>query len=130
MVVFSYKQYRRCSFLDENVYVLTFLRVLRWSGAQEKTKIAPENNWLPGPKYLSITTLSVTGRVSIEDRNGLAVAAAASLAATIAEREMTPHVREYEKGNLEKNSLTEAERSDERRAISQRKRKSIKWVFG
>ena len=73
---------------------------------QEKTKITPENNWLLGPKYLSITTLSVAGRVSIEDRNGLAVAAAASLAATIAEREMTPHVREYEKGNLEKNSLT------------------------
>jgi hypothetical protein len=34
------------------------------------------------------------------------------------------------KGNLEKNSLTEAERNDERRAISQRKRKLIERVFG
>ena len=33
------------------------------------------------------------------------------------------------KGNLEKNSLTEAERIDARRAISQRKRKSIERVF-
>ncbi|MHB1957549.1 MAG: hypothetical protein ACYCO5_00790 [Acidobacteriaceae bacterium] len=68
--------------------------------------------------------------MSIEDRNRLAVAAAASLAATIAEREMAPYVSEYEKGNLEKNSLTEAERSDERRAIGQRKRKLIEQVFG
>ena len=42
---------------------------------------------------------------------------------------MTPHVSEYGKGNLEENSLTEAERSDERRAISQRKRKLIERGF-
>src|ERR1017187_6441504 len=112
------------------------------------------------------------GHALIENRNGL-VAAEASLAATIAEREMAlalldrvvvpkeernpeqqitlgadtqyqeekfiealrqrevaPHVSEYVKGNLEKNSLTEAERSDERRSISQRKRKLIERVFG
>ena len=111
---------------------------------------------------------SYQGHALIENRNGLVVAAEASLAATIAERamaialldrvvrpkeqrnpeqqitlgadtqyqeekfiealrerEVAPHVSEYVKGNLEKNSLTEAERSDERRAISQRKRKLI-----
>jgi hypothetical protein len=45
-------------------------------------------------------------------------------------RKVAPHVGEYVKGNLEKNSLTEAERIDARRAISQRKRKSIERVFG
>lgn len=45
-------------------------------------------------------------------------------------REVAPHVSEYVKGNLEKNSLNEAERSDARRAISQRKRKLIERVFG
>ena len=116
---------------------------------------------------------SYQGHALIENRNGLVVAAEASLAATIAERamaialldrvvrpkeqrnpeqqitlgadtqyqeekfiealrerEVAPHVSEYVKGNLEKNSLTEAERSDERRAISQRKRKLIERVFG
>ena len=34
------------------------------------------------------------------------------------------------KGNLGKNSLTAAERADERRPISQRKRKLIERVFG
>ena len=43
---------------------------------------------------------------------------------------MAPHVSEYEKGNLGKNSLTDEERGDERRAISQRKRKLIERVFG
>ena len=113
------------------------------------------------------------GHALIENRNGLVVAAEASLAATIAEREVAlalldrvvepkdkrgpeqqitlgadtqyqeekfieslrrravaPHVSEYVKGNLEKNSLTEAERQDARRSISQRKRKLIERVFG
>ena len=112
------------------------------------------------------------GHAMIENRNGLVVAAQATLAATIAEREaalalldrvigpkqqrsakqitlgadtqyqeekfiealrqreVAPHISEYGKGNLEKNSLTEAERSDERRVISQRKRKLIERVFG
>ena len=109
-----------------------------------------------------------------ENRNGLVVAAEASLAATIAEREVAlglldrvvgpknmreekqvtlgadtqyqeekfiealsqrevaPHVSEYTQGgsNMGKNSLTEAERADERRPISQRKRKLIERVFG
>ncbi|MHB1936370.1 MAG: hypothetical protein ACYCOR_07265 [Acidobacteriaceae bacterium] len=34
------------------------------------------------------------------------------------------------KGNLDKNSLTEAEKADPRRAISQRKRKLVERVFG
>jgi transposase len=46
------------------------------------------------------------------------------------QREVAPHVSEYVKGNLEKNSLTEAERNDARRSISQRKRKLIERVFG
>jgi transposase len=46
------------------------------------------------------------------------------------EREVAPHVSEYEKGNLEKNSLNAEERADPRRSISQRKRKLIERVFG
>lgn len=112
------------------------------------------------------------GHALIENRNGLVVAAEATLAATVAERQaalllldrvvgpqpqrtgkqitlgadtqyqeekfiealrqrdVAPHLSEYVKGNLEKNSLTEAERSDQRRPISQRKRKLIERVFG
>jgi len=115
---------------------------------------------------------SYQGHALIENRNGLVVAAEASLSATIAEREtaltlldrvvgpkdrrqdrqvtlgadtqyreekfiealrqrkVVPHLSEYVKGNLGKNSLTEAERSDVRRSISQRKRKPIERVFG
>lgn len=46
------------------------------------------------------------------------------------EREVAPHVAEYVAGNLGRNALSEAERKDERRAISQRKRKLIERVFG
>jgi hypothetical protein len=46
------------------------------------------------------------------------------------QREVAPHVSEYVWGNLEKNSLTEAERAGPQRAISQRKRKLIERVFG
>jgi transposase len=113
------------------------------------------------------------GHALMENRNGLVVAAEASLAATVGEREVAlklldrtvaprperkaeqritlgadtqfqeegfvqglrdrevaPHVSEYVKGNLGKNSLTAAERADERRSISQRKRKLIERVFG
>jgi hypothetical protein len=116
---------------------------------------------------------SYQGHALMENRNGLVVAAEASLAATVAEREVAlklldrtvackekrkaeqkvtlgadtqyqeegfvqglrdrevaPHVSEYVKGNLGKNSLTAAERSDERRSISQRKRTLIERVFG
>ena len=45
-------------------------------------------------------------------------------------REVAPHVSEYVKGNLEKNSLTETERADPRRGISQSKRKLVERVFG
>lgn len=114
------------------------------------------------------------GHALIENRNGLAVAAQATQAATVAEREaairmidevvapqpkrapekeitlgadtqyqqeqfiealrrrvIAPHVSEYTVGqNVAKNSLTEAERADARRAISQRKRKLVEKVFG
>jgi transposase len=113
------------------------------------------------------------GHALMENRNGLVVAAAASLAATVAEREVAlqlldrtikpkqerragqqitlgadtqyqdekfvqglrdrevaPHVSEYEKGNLGRNSLNEKERADQRRSISQKKRKLIERVFG
>ena len=109
----------------------------------------------------------------MENRNGLVVAAEATQAATVAEREsalrmldrsvaakaqraagqqitlgadtqyqeggfaqglrdreVAPHVAEYVQGNLGKNSLTEEERADPRRAISQRRRKLIEKVFG
>jgi transposase len=46
------------------------------------------------------------------------------------QRAIAPHVSEYVKGNLGKNSLQEAERTDPRRSISQRKRKLIERVFG
>ena len=45
-------------------------------------------------------------------------------------RKVAPHVSEYAQGNLGKNSLTETERADERRFVSQRKRKLIERVFG
>ena len=113
------------------------------------------------------------GHALMENRNGLVVAAEASLAATVAEREaalamlertvaakeqrkpeqkitlgadtqyqeekfveqlrereVAPHVSEYVQGNLGKNSLTEEERADPRRSISQKKRKLIERVFG
>ena len=116
---------------------------------------------------------SYQGHALMENRNGLVVAAEASLSAANAEvetalalldratptagerkpeqkitvgadtgyqekgfvcglreREIAPHVSEYVKGNLGRNSLTEAERRDERCAISQRKRKLIERVFG
>ena len=46
------------------------------------------------------------------------------------QRRIAPHVSEYVEGNLGKNSLTDKERADERRSISQRKRKLIERVFG
>jgi hypothetical protein len=46
------------------------------------------------------------------------------------DRQVAPHVSEYVKGNLGKNSLTDQERQDARRWISQRKRKLIERVFG
>ena len=46
------------------------------------------------------------------------------------DRDVAPHVSEYVKGNLGKNSLTDEERQDPRRAVSQRKRKLIERVFG
>jgi len=115
------------------------------------------------------------GHALIENRNGLVVAAEATLAATVAEREaalrmldqavapkdkrspeqkitlgadtqyqeerfvqelrdreVAPHISEYTQGgsNMGKNSLTEEERQDARRAIGQRKRKLIERVFG
>ena len=117
---------------------------------------------------------SYLGHALIENRHGLVVAAQATQAATVAEREaairmidtavrpqqdrapeqkmtlsadtqyqeekfvealrqrkIAPHVSEYTTGpNMAKNCLTEAERSDGRRAISQRKRKLIEKVFG
>jgi transposase len=116
---------------------------------------------------------SYQGHALIENRSGLVVAAEATLAATVAEREaalrmldrtmarqdkrkpdenitlgadtqyqdekfvqdlrdrqVAPHVSEYVKGNLGKNSLTDQERQDARRWISQRKRKLIERVFG
>lgn len=114
------------------------------------------------------------GHALIENRNGLVVAAQATQAATVAEREaairmvdetvrppeerspeaeitlgadtqyqeekfiealrqreIAPYVSEYTTGqNMAKNSLTDAERNDPRRPISQSKRKLIEKVFG
>ena len=52
--------------------------------------------------------------------------------AALRDRGVAPHVSEYTKGgaNLGKNALSEAERLDPRRAISQQKRKLIERVFG
>jgi transposase len=46
------------------------------------------------------------------------------------QRAVAPHVSEYVKGNLGKNSLQQAERADPRRSVSQQKRKLIERVFG
>lgn len=46
------------------------------------------------------------------------------------QRRIAPHVSEYVRGNLGKNSLTEQERADTRRSLSQKKRKLIERVFG
>jgi transposase len=52
--------------------------------------------------------------------------------AALRQRGVAPHVSEYRKGkaSLGKNALSEAERSDPRRSISQRRRKLIERVFG
>jgi len=112
---------------------------------------------------------SYLGHALMENRNGLVIAAEASLAATDAERvsglrlldsagvqrsgarltlgadtqyqaaefiealrrrSVAPHVSEYVQGNLGKNHLTDAERSDPWRRVSQRRRKLIERVFG
>lgn len=114
------------------------------------------------------------GHVLMENRNGLVVAAEATLAGNASEREaavsmldrtlaprekrreqeitlgadtlyqdghfvqdlrdrgVAPHVSEYtqQSSNLGKNSLSEEERADVRRTISQRKRKLIERIFG
>jgi hypothetical protein len=112
------------------------------------------------------------GHALTENRNGLVVAAEASLASTAAERnvalklldqvigpkkkrkgkkitlgadtqfqektfiqglrnrKVAPHVSEYVKGNLGKNSLNKKEQKDPRRSISQQKRKLIERAFG
>jgi transposase len=46
------------------------------------------------------------------------------------DRGVAPHVSEYAPGNRGKNALTDSERCDERRAISQQRRKLIERVFG
>jgi hypothetical protein len=46
------------------------------------------------------------------------------------DRGVAPHVSEYAPGNRGKNALTESERCDERRSISQRRCKLIERVFG
>ncbi len=46
------------------------------------------------------------------------------------ERGVAPHISEYMQGNRGKNALSEAERGDPRRSISQRRRKLIERVFG
>ena len=111
---------------------------------------------------------SYLGHVLMENRNGLVVAAEASLAAADAERAVAvklldrrlssvrnqctlgadtgyqaeqfiqalrkrgvaPHVSEYVNGNLSKNRLTDTERADERRSISQQRRKMVERIFG
>jgi hypothetical protein len=45
-------------------------------------------------------------------------------------RKVAPHVSEYVKGNLGKNSLNKKEQNDPRRSISQQKRKLIERAFG
>jgi IS5 family transposase len=52
--------------------------------------------------------------------------------AALRERGVAPHVSEYRKGkaSLGKNALSEAERSDPRRWLSQQKRKLIERLFG
>ena len=52
--------------------------------------------------------------------------------AALRERGVVPHVSEYRKGkaSLGKNALSEAERADPGRSISQQKRKLIERVFG
>jgi transposase len=108
------------------------------------------------------------GHALMDNRNGLVVAAEASLAGRDSERQaalrmldrtlsgnaqaptlgadtgyqepafiedlrqrlIAPHVSEYVHGNLAKNGLNDQERADQRRLISQRKRKLIEGAFG
>jgi transposase len=55
---------------------------------------------------------------------------AAEFIQALRQRSVAPHVSEYVQGNLGKNHLTEQERLDPQRALSQRKRKLIERVFG
>jgi hypothetical protein len=136
---------------------------------------AREHNLLSEEHFTVDGTLIQAGVPTAENRNGLVVAAEATLAATAAEREaalrmldqtvapkdkripeqkitlgadtqyqdekfvqdlrdreVAPHISEYTQGgsNMGKNSLTDEERQDARRAISQRKRKLIERVSG
>jgi hypothetical protein len=55
----------------------------------------------------------------------------AKFVAGLRQRGVAPHISEYTQGgNQWKNALSETERSDPRRAISQKKRKLIERVFG
>lgn len=56
----------------------------------------------------------------------------AKFVGALRERAVRPHLSEYTKGgkNLGKNALSESERADPRRSVSQRKRKLIERVFG
>jgi transposase len=138
---------------------------------QVKSKTDPESR-LYKKAAADKSVPSYLGHALMENRNGLVVAAAVSLAATHAEREVAlqmidgllrskpakqkpgytvggdkqyqeqqfisglreravaPHIAEYEAGAaMGKNSLSEQERADPRRSISQQKRKLIERVF-
>ena len=73
-----------------------------------------------------------TGQLDNSARLGEVRRDIARLATFLREREIAPHVSEYTKGeqNMAKNSLTEEERADQRRSISQKKRKLVEKVFG
>lgn len=55
---------------------------------------------------------------------------AAEFICALRDRSAAPHIGEYVQGNLGKNHLTEGERADPYRAVSQRRRKLVERVFG
>jgi hypothetical protein len=160
------------------IRVLVDRSLARMDGEFEKLYSATGRPSIPDARLYKKATADKSvpayqGHALTENRNGLVVAAEASLAATVAEREkalvlldrvvgpksqreekqvtlgadtqyqeekfiealrerqVAPHVSEYTQGaNMGKNSLTDEERQDLRRPISQRKRKLIERVFG
>ena len=106
MVLYSIRGERQL--MEQMNYNLLF----RWFPPQRRRPVAG------GPEFVGLEMDDAVWDVTVFTKNR--------------EWGIAPHVSEYTKGEqkMAKNSLTDKERSDERCAMSQRKRKLIEKVFG
>jgi hypothetical protein len=93
------------------------------TSAERKAALAMLDQVVPEPQRPPGQAITLGADTQYQDEKFIAA---------LRERAVAPHVSEYTKGvaNLGKNALSEAERTDPRRSISQRKRKLIERVFG